>query len=60
MQEETGRLIKLIQSQPKSAQTYIDLLRAVIDTAHNDKLLYLEISYKKQGDPVMHSISIVS
>lgn len=46
--------------KPASPQTFIDLLRMHLDIAFDEKLTYLEIGYKKQGDQTIHSVSIVT
>lgn len=51
---------KVPEKTPESPQTFIDLLRLILDIAFDEKLTYLEIGYKKQGDPTVHSISIVT
>lgn len=51
---------QLKQPQPKSPQTFVDLLRLIIDVAFNEKINYLEISYRKAGDSKVHSVSITS
>lgn len=49
---------KIPDKLPKSPQTFIDLLRLHLDIAFDEKLSYLEISYKKVGDPTVKTITI--
>ena len=52
-------IVKLPTAEPKSSQSYIDLLRLYIDLAHEEELEFLEISVKASGKP-LSSISIRS
>jgi hypothetical protein len=45
---------------PASPQTFIDLLRMHLDIAFDEKLTYMEIQYKRAGDPTIHNISITT
>ena len=45
---------------PKSQQSFIDLLRMHLDVAFDERMVYLEISYKTEKMDRINSISIAS
>lgn len=50
----------LPDKQPVSPQDMVDLTRGLLDRLFSEKINYLEITYKAEGDATISSISITS
>lgn len=54
----TDNVIQLTSKEPKSPEAMVELLRGVIDRLYDERITYLEISYKGEHDTC--NVSIVS